>query len=208
MALTSLCVLARNHKKAISKITVALLLFTLLVSFYDFNLSTAQTTPTPTPSAPTVKFSLWFTNGTAFPTDVTADHTYGAGNDYLDINGIPVNVDWGGGFDSAAMESGLVVLRNDGNVPIMVNATLGNVNVPSDIQLVMNWVPINPSVYSNIGNINQWMGYGNLATGSSVGVGQYVWLGLILVMMQSPTGEVTNSVNFSFDIVVTATQAS
>lgn len=70
-------------------------------------------------TAATVKFSLWFPNGTSCPTTLTnlLCNVYGP----LDsVGGIPATTQ--------------IVVRNDGNVPINIAATSSNVNVPSNIQ--------------------------------------------------------------------------
>jgi hypothetical protein len=172
---------------------------------------TTSTNPTSTPTsdAPTVKFSLWFPNGSAYVMNQdNAPSVYGASN--LDTNGIPVNVQSSLGAPPTGYAGGVIIVRNDGNVPISVNTILANVNVPSDIELTLACNPINPATWGN--QLNGWMGYNNLATGSTVGVGQYAWLSVCVIMMsntQGGSGVIRNhsTFSYSFDTVVTAIQA-
>jgi len=169
---------------------------------------TAPATPTPSPtpsSTPTpVSFSMFFPNGTAFPTSVNANTPISIGESYEAVNGIPVSFPSGCGNPEP---SGIIVLQNDGSVPITVNATLENVKAPSDIEfgILCYALPIGDG-YSN------WLGYGNLASGGTVAVGQYIWLSINIVGFQTdiipPTSAPNFSFSYSFDISVTATQAS
>jgi len=173
-----------------------------------------QPLPTPTSTSPStsipaeVKFSLFFPNGTAYV--LNQDHIssiYGASN--LDVNGIPVNVQSNLGSPPTGYVAGAVVVRNDGKVPINVNATLTKLKTPSDIELIFICYSINPSTWGN--QLNGWMGYGNLATGNTVEVGQFVWLSLCVIMTSNVPGNfgvVRNhpTFSYSFDVVVTATQ--
>ncbi|MCW3995362.1 MAG: hypothetical protein NWE98_04335 [Candidatus Bathyarchaeota archaeon] len=171
--------------------------------------SSANPTATPTANSPTVAFSLFFPNGTAYVMNQdNAGSIYGATN--LDTNGIPVNVQTSLGAPPTGYVAGVIVVRNDGSVPITLNAALANINVPSDISLSLTSTTINPSTWGN--QLNGWMGANNLATGSTVGVGQYVWLSVSVLMTSNTVG--TSGVirnhetfSYSFDVVVTATQA-
>jgi hypothetical protein len=174
-------------------------------------------TPTPTPTntaptsatnspTPTVDFSLFFPNGSAYILNQeSAPSIFGATN--LDTNGVPVNVQSGLGAPPMGYMSGVVVVRNDGNVPFTVNATLANVNKPSDIVLTSTCGLVNPSLYGS--QVYGWMGKDNLATGSVVGVGQYAWLSVCIIMSSTANmGAVVNhdSFNYGFDVAVTAIQ--
>jgi hypothetical protein len=159
------------------------------------------------PTAPTVDFSLWFPNGSAYVLNQEGSPSiFGATN--LDTNGVPVNVQSGLGAPPMGYVSGVIVVRNDGNVPFTVNATLANVNVPSDILLTLTCGLVNPTLYGS--QLNGWMGKDNLATGGVVGVGQYAWLSVSVLMSSTGNmGTVVNHDSFSygFDVAVTATQA-
>ena len=133
---------------------------------------------------------------------------FGAQN--LDTNGVPVNVQSSLGAPPMGYVGGAIIVRNDGDVPITVNATLANVNVPSDIALSLVCNSINPASWGN--QLNGWMGYNNLATGSTVGVGQYAWVSLTTIMTsttQGSSGVIRNHSTFTydFDVSVTAMQA-
>jgi hypothetical protein len=99
---------------------------------YPRNVATPAPTagPTVAPStSPTVKFSLFFPNGTSCPTSLTnlPCNVYGP----LDtVGGIPATT--------------RLIVRNDGNVPINIAVTSSNVVVPSNIQFNLG-----PSVESN-----------------------------------------------------------
>lgn len=208
VALLSSAILIKKSAKArlgwlksiISAIVITALLVTLFV-----NLSSAQitSTPTPTPIA-SVNISLWFTNGTAFPSSIGSD-TFKFGNTQLNIGGIMMSpYAFGSQYQP---EVNLIVIRNDGNVPITIQAILENVQVPTNIMIGIQFFSLGPT-YAPPNS--QWMGYNNLATGDVVGVGQYEWLGIILPLSQStsiPSGTPTFTFSYSFDIIVTATQA-
>lgn len=174
--------------------------------------SSPTTNPTASPTlsdAAVVKFSLWFPNGSTYVMNQdNAPSVFGAQN--LDTNGIPVNVQSSLGAPPTGYTGGAIVVRNDGNVPITVNAALTNVNVPSDITLSVDSHAINPAIYGS--QLNGWMGANNLATGATIGVGQYAWLSVGVLMtsnVQGSQGAVGNHASFtySFDTVITATQA-
>jgi hypothetical protein len=170
--------------------------------------TSANPTAPPTSDPPTVKFSLWFPNGTAYVMNQdNAGSVFSAQN--LDTNGIPVNVQSSLGAPPTGYVGGAIVVRNDGNVPITVNATLTNINTPSDIVLSSVCNSINSALWGT--QLNGWMGASNLATGSTVGVGQYTWLSVSVIMainVQGSSGVIRNhsTFSYSFDTVVTATQ--
>jgi len=103
--------------------------------------------PTPKPSAsstaaqssaPTVKFSLWFPNGTSCPTTLNnlLCNVYGP----LDSVGAPTTTE--------------LVVHNDGNVPINIAASASNVNVPSNIQFNLGaTVESNPIAVGHSANL-------------------------------------------------------
>lgn len=169
----------------------------------------ATASPTSSPSAvSTVKYSLWYPNGTAY--NLHQENTpsvFGATN--LDTNGVPVNIQTGLGAPPMGYASGVIVVRNDGDVPITVNASLANVSVPSDVVLTSTCNTINPSTWGN--QVNSWMGRDKLATGSILGVGEYAWLSVQVIMTNSTgtMGAIQNhaSFSYSFDVAVTAAQA-
>jgi hypothetical protein len=170
----------------------------------------ASAAPTSAPSAvSTVKYSLWYPNGTAY--NLHQENTpsvFGATN--LDTNGVPVNIQSGLGAPPMGYASGVIVVRNDGDVPITVNASLANVSVPSDVVLTSTCNTINPSTWGN--QVNSWMGRDKLATGSVLGVGEYAWLSVQVIMTNSSGGNmgaIQNhaSFSYSFDVAVTAAQA-
>jgi hypothetical protein len=177
----------------------------------------SASTPTPVgtaapatsqPEVSTVKFSLWYPNGTTF--NVSQENTpsvFGATG--LAVNGVPVNVQSGLGAPPMGYTSGVIVVRNDGNVPISVNASVANVTVPSGVVLTSTCSAINPSVYGS--QVDRWMGRDKLATSNTMGVGEYAWLS-VQVIMTNTTGnmgaiQTQGPLSYSFDVAVTATPA-
>ena len=148
--------------------------------------ATYPTNPTPTPTstiaptdspASTLKFSLWFLNGTAFPTSISGNSLYVflANSQDLSIGRYTPNA---------------VVLRNDGNVPLTVNVSSSNVNLPSDLTL-------------QIGDKNSIV---NGLTVVQPGQNATMQLVILLVLDNSQyTSGVTFS--YSFDMNIQATQA-
>jgi hypothetical protein len=169
----------------------------------------ASAAPTsPPPAASTVKYSLWYPNGTAY--NLHQENTpsvFGATN--LDTNGVPVNVQTGLGAPPMGYASGVIVVRNDGDVSITVNATLANVSVPSDVILTSTCNTINPATWGS--QVDGWMGRGKLATGGVLGVGEYAWLSVQVIMTNSSGNmgaiQSHSSFSYSFDVAVTAAQA-
>lgn len=167
------------------------------------------TAPASTPPAEsTVKYSLWYPNGTAYNLhQENAPAVFGATN--LDVNGVPVNVQSGLGAPPMGYASGVIVVRNDGDAPIMVNASLANVSVPADVVLTSTCSAVNPAVWGS--QVDGWMGRDKLASGGVVGVGEYVWLSLCVVMTGTGGnfGALQNhsSFSYSFDVAINATQA-
>ena len=169
--------------------------------------NTAQATVTPSPSVPTVDFSLFFPNGSAYVLNQEGSSSiFGATN--IDTNGIPVNIQTGVGAPPMGYTSGVIVVHNDGNVPFTVNSSLTDVNVPSDIVLTSTCGLVNSALYGS--QLNGWIGKDNLATGGVVGVGQYAWVSVCVIMSSTANmGAVVNhdSFQYGFNVAVTATQA-
>jgi hypothetical protein len=168
----------------------------------------ATTAPTPPQPAESTKFSLWYPNGTAYNLhQQNAPSIFGATN--LDVNGVPVNVQSGLGAPPMGYASGVIVVRNDGDLPIVVNATLANVSVPADVVLTSTCSTVNPAVWGS--QVDGWMGRDKLASGSVVGAGEYVWLSLCVIMTGTGGnfGALQNhsSFSYSFDVAINATQA-
>jgi hypothetical protein len=189
-------------KSAVIIMVIAVLLIAWLVE-----VSVAQPVATPTQTAAAPKFSLWFTNGTAFPGSGSNCAGYVNGGMYLNIGGIRHSVsNYGSLF---APTTNVVVLRNDGDTAITVNATLKNVNAPSNISIGLVFFPMPPATYAPYSN--NWYGNSNVANQNPVTPGQYMYLGLQVVLSQSsnaPSGTPTYSFTYSFDIEVTVTQPS
>jgi hypothetical protein len=159
-------------------------------------------------SAPndTVAFSLWFTNGTAIPTDGRNVEGYQNGGMYLNIGGISC-IPSGYG-SSRAMLTNVVVLRNDGNVPINIALALTSIVKPSNIEIFETWYPMSSS--ANQPYSNSWMGIGNLAEGNPVAPGKCLWMGITITLAQPnvpASGTPNYDFNYSFNIEVTATPA-
>ena len=81
--------------------------------------------PTATPSATPVStsFSLYFANGTSYPSTISNANWF-----YVTVN----NPDAGVGAQPNPNE---ILVQNDGNVPINITASDINVNLPSDMSL-------------------------------------------------------------------------
>ena len=127
-------------------------------------ISVAQPAVTPTQTSTAPKFSLWFTNGTAFPSSDSNCAGYVNGGMYLNIGGIRHSVsNYGSLF---APITNVVVLRNDGDTAITVNATLKNVNAPSNISIALVFFPMPPATYAPYSN--SWYGNGNVANQNPV----------------------------------------
>ena len=175
----------------------------------------ATSTPTPVaasasmpPETSTMKFSLWYPNGSTF--NLHQENTpsvYGATG--LVVNGVPVNVQSGLGAPPMGYASGVIVVKNDGSVPISVNASLANVTVPAGLVLTSTYSVINPATWGS--QMEGWMGHDKLATGNVMGVGEYAWLSVQVILTNS-TGnmgaiQTHNPIAYSFDVAVTASQA-
>ncbi len=148
--------------------------------------ATYPSSPTPTPvstiaptdsSGSTLKFSLWFLNGTTFPTSISGNALYVFLADSQDLS-------------IGRYTPNAVVLKNDGNVPLTVNVTSSNVNLPSDLSL-------------QIGDRN------SIANGLTViqpGQSATLQLVILLVLNSSPHASGT-TFSYSFDMNIMATAA-
>jgi hypothetical protein len=189
------------------KSTVNIIVIVGLLAVCFAEISVAQPVATPTQTATSPKFSLWFTNGTAFPSGDSNCAGYFNGGMYLNIGGIQHSAsNYGSLF---VPTTNVVVLRNDGDTAITVNAKLKNVNAPSNISIGLLCFPMPPATY--VPYSNSWLGNGNVANQNPVAPGQYMYLGLQVVLSQSsnvPSGTPTFGFYYNFDIEVNATQAS
>lgn len=140
--------------------------------------STPASTVAPVDSpTSTLKFSLWFLNGTAFPTSINGNSLYVflADSQALSIGRYTPNA---------------VVLKNDGTAPLTVNVTSSNVNLPSDLSL-------------QIGDRNS---IANGFTVIQPGQNATMQLVILLVLSNSPHSSGT-TFSYSFDMHITAIQA-
>ncbi len=178
---------------------VAVLMFSLMVNGVN-----AQTTPSASPVA-VVAYSLWFTNSTAFPTDGRNANGYVNGGPSINVGGIHCIAS---GFGSSADKTAsVIVLRNDGNVPINVSLALRNAIAPSNIKIGFNYFLMNNQTYQPYSN--SWMGLSNVGA-NPLAPGQCMWLAITVSLGQTNvplTGTPNYSFNYSFDIEVAATQA-
>lgn len=155
--------------------------------------NTPPPTPTPTPSstgvsASQVQFSLFFPNGTAYPTSVTGTLS--------GVNTVVVDPLLGhnGGWIPTC-----IVVRNDGTVPITVNATAVNVNVPSNLALSLQC--------GHYGIISGAYGAQQATSQQPIQPGETYFMSLMAFL--TPTGSYTPNQEFSYsyDVAITATQA-
>ncbi|MCW4030700.1 MAG: hypothetical protein NWE92_13775 [Candidatus Bathyarchaeota archaeon] len=163
--------------------------------------TTAQTT------SGTLHFTLYFPNGTACPTDGSNMAGYVNGGFSLNVGGIRCSAS---NYGSQYMPiTNVLVLKNDADTPITVNATLKNLNAPSNIGVWFSFYPLAPSTYAPYSNSWIWHD-GNVATQNPVAPGQHMYLGLVVTLHQTdnlPSGTPTYNFSYSFDIEVTATDA-
>jgi len=163
---------------------------------YPHNLPSTAPTPTPAPSptgtspTPTVQFSLFFPNGTAVPALVNGVLNGG-------VNTVVVDPLQG---HNAGWTPTCIVVRNDGNVPITINASLTNKNVPSNIALTLNC--------GFYGTISGAYGADKVTNQQPIQPGQTYYMSLI-AFLNPTTADYTpdQPFSYSYDIVVTATQA-
>ncbi len=181
-------------------VLIAVLLFTSMANgVYAQNNS-------PTDSAPQViSYSLWFTNGTAFPMDGSNANGYVNGGPFINVGGIHCIAS---GFGSSADKTAsVVVLQNDGNVPLNISLALKNAVAPSNIQISMNNFFMNNQTYQPY--CSNWMGVNNVGQ-NPLAPGQYMWLSITVSLGQTnvPLSGTPNYIfDYSFDLEVTATQA-
>jgi hypothetical protein len=168
----------------------------------------AQSAPAAS-ATPVIDFSLWYTNGTAFPTDGTNAN----GTQFVPTGG-PAGINIGGihcvpaGYGSSRDQAtNIVVLRNDGNVPVNVTLALKNPVAPSNIQVILSYFYLNNQTLQPLSN--GWMGADNIGKNPLL-PGQCMWLAIDVILAQTSipvTGTPNYNFNYSFDIEVTATQA-
>jgi hypothetical protein len=156
---------------------------------YPHNTPAPTAAPTVTPAASSsVKFSLYFPNGTAIPSAVTGAIS--------GVNTIVIDPLSGhnGGWTATC-----VVVKNDGSTPITLNATLANVNVPSNLALTLNC--------GYYGAISGGYGADKATNTQPIQPGQTYYMSLIAFL--TPAGSYTpdQQFSYSYDVVVTATQA-
>ena len=169
-------------------------------------------TPTPTPTASVtpnqVAFSLFYPNGTTY--NLNQDHLstiQGAQN--LDVNSVPCYIQSGLGAPPTGYPMGVIVVRNDGNVPITMQAAVSNLVKPSDVDFLVTCYRTNPGLWGT--QPSTWMGYNNYASTDTVQPGQYIWLSVCITLTSNEgnSGVIRNhpAFDYNFDLVVTATQA-
>lgn len=199
-AAATLSAAALRGKKASkrSALAAALLLLACLIPASSW----AQTS-TPTPSTPNTQFSLYFTNGTAYPTGALNAAGYQNGGMYLNVGGIQATASsYGSQFTPL---TNVVVLKNVGDANITVNASIRNVNCPANITIQLTVFPMSPSAYAPYSN--NWLGNASAVSKNPVAPGQYMYLGLQVVLSQPanvPSGTTTFGFSYSFDIEVNA----
>jgi hypothetical protein len=91
---------------------------------------TTAPTIAPTVSSVDVKFSLWYTDGTAMPV-ATA---YSVESGYYNIVTYPLQFT----YYPTSFSNTTFVIHNDGNVPINVTATIVNENTPANSQVYLS----------------------------------------------------------------------
>jgi hypothetical protein len=135
-------------------------------------------TPTATTTPVSTSFSLFFANGTSYPSTISnADWFY------------VLVVDPETGHSQQPMPNEITV-QNNGNVPINVTATTTIVNLPSDMSLAL------------------FAGDGGMHSPLTVGVGQSSTLYIVIELKPTAYNYTPQqSFSYSFGISVTATQA-
>ncbi|MCW4024429.1 MAG: hypothetical protein NWF01_05270 [Candidatus Bathyarchaeota archaeon] len=150
-------------------------------------------TPIPTPtssSSQTIQFTLFTPNGESFPTSTTGSLNGG-------VNTVVVDPLTG---HNAGWTATCIVVRNDGNVPITVNASVANKKIPSDMDLTLNcgW-------YGTIAGSH----FSEQATDQQpIQPGKAYYMSMIAFLTPT-TSDYTpdQAFSYSYDVVVTATQA-
>ncbi len=156
---------------------------------YPHNLPPTGPTAAPTTSSntPTVQFSLFFPNGTAYPTTIT--------NGALNT----VVVDPLSGHNAGWIPT-CVVVHNDGTVPISVNAAVTSKNVPSNVDLTLTC--------GYFGTINGAFGADQATSQQPIQPGQYYYMSLIAFLTPNNANYTPDQqFSYSFDVAVTAAQA-
>ena len=161
---------------------------------YPHNTLPSSQTPTPTQApasssgSPNVAFSLFFPNGTAYPSIVT-----GA------IGGVnTVVVDPLSGHNGGWTPT-CVVIKNDGNVPITVNATLANTNIPENVDLSLNC--------GYYGAVSGGYGEDKATRQQPIQPGQTYYMSLIAFVTPKSNYTPDQPFSYSYDVVITASQA-
>ena len=205
----TLAIIGRKTKgKHSGGLAAAALASILVFSIMPCAVYAEQSTPL-APSPPVTEFSLWYTNGTAFPTDGTNAN----GTEFVPT-GAPAGINIGGihcvpaGYGSSRDQvTNIIVLRNDGNTPINVSLTLKNAVAPSNIKIILEYYPISNNMLYPL--CSTWMGYSDVGK-NPLAPGQYMWIAIDVILAQTSmpvTGTPNYNFNYSFDIEVTATQA-
>lgn len=202
---STLAIFSRRTKgKHSGGLAAAALASVLLFSFMPCAVY-AEISPAATSTPPVIEFSLWYTNGTAFPTGGANANGYVNGGPFINIGGIHCIAS---GFGSSADKTAsIIVLRNDGNVPISISTAMKNAVVPSNIKIILGQMTMNNSTYSPYSD--SWFGRGNVG-GNPLAPGQCMWLALTVSLGQTNvplSGTPNYNFSYSFDIEVTATQA-
>jgi len=154
---------------------------------YPRNLPAPTATPTQTPATQTVDFSTFFPNGTTFPS---------SGNGLL-VNTVVVDPLSGhnGGWTPTC-----IVVKNDGNTPITINASLTNQNTPANMDLTLNC--------GYYGAIQGGYGADQATSQQPIQPGQTYYMSLIAFLTPNQYDYTPNAeFSYSYDVVVTATQA-
>jgi hypothetical protein len=192
-----------KHLEWLTSVALVSVLILSMLSCIPSAVYAQQSTPTAS-SPPVIEFSLWFTNATAFPTYGKNAYGYSIGGPFINIGGIYcIPSGYGSSADKTA---NIIVLRNDGNVPINVNAELKNAAVPSNIRITFNKLFMNNWTY--VPYSSDWFGNSNFG-GNPLAPDHYMWLSLTISLGQTNvplTGTPNYNFSYSFDIEVIATQ--
>jgi hypothetical protein len=161
---------------------------------YPHNTPPSSLVPTPTPApaaslaTPNMQFSLFFSNGTAYPSSVT-----GA------IGGVnTVVVDPLSGHNGGWIPT-CVVVKNDGNVPIMINASLANKNIPENMDLSLNC--------GYFGTVSGGYGADKATSQQPIQPGQTYYMSLIAFLTPKSNYTPDQKFSYGYDVVITASQA-
>jgi hypothetical protein len=203
--LTILAIVGRKSRTNLKSLASVAVLIGAVMFPLSANFAYGEQSTPALSTSPNVAFSLWFTNGTTFPTEGTNCNGYTNGGPYLNIGGIkPIASGFG---SSADKTSSIVVIRNDGNTPANISLKLLNVVVPSNIEISMHYFSIDNQTFQPY--TNQWMGNSNVGQ-NPLATSQYMWLAITVTLAQPDvhlSGTPNYSFSYSFDIEITATQA-